>query len=159
MARLPLNFITHSQSKVVLIIYGLIGLYLFGTVATETVFLVQRIQFGKLGSWDTVRRSRRSRRRNMNVEPWWRRRQSLQSFVLTMAMLFLVILVFYGSCSSDGSERCRTFLDASWFSVISILTIGFGDSTPTMANPWSATAEVIGITVCLFAFGAVWIAW
>lgn len=75
--------------------------------------------------------------------------------VVTMQMAFALIYHFAGNQTTylaRGNDRVSDFVDALYFSGITLLTVGYGDIVPRGDFRFTAVAEVYGGALFIFAF-------
>lgn len=75
--------------------------------------------------------------------------------VILMQMAFACIYHFAGDETtylSKGGARVTDFVDALYFSGVTLMTVGYGDIVPVGDFRFTAVAEVYGGTLFIFAF-------
>ena len=75
--------------------------------------------------------------------------------VILMQLAFACIYHFAGnetSYLSKGGQRVTDFVDALYFSGVTLMTVGYGDIVPVGDFRFTAVAEVYGGTLFIFAF-------
>ncbi len=72
------------------------------------------------------------------------------TFILSGALLYFILIAMLVSFERDASgSSIKNFIDAIWYSLVTISTVGYGDYTPV-----STGGRVIGIVFILFAIAA-----
>ena len=77
--------------------------------------------------------------------------------VITMQTAFACIYHFAGNETTylaRGPERVTDFVDALYFSGVTLMTVGYGDIVPKGDFRFTAVAEVYGGTLFIFSFFA-----
>ena len=75
--------------------------------------------------------------------------------VILMQLAFACIYHFAGDATtylSKGGARVTDFVDALYFSGVTLMTVGYGDIVPAGDFRFTAVAEVYGGTLFIFAF-------